>query len=138
VVDRQLMTGNKLETAKPFRSADYVLYSISSPVENNRDDIDTLPFGELWERVKKEAATPIDDPDYKNAKILMVNLYQDIIVSPDLTDLQADALAEKYKERMQAIHARAVSLGAMGPAEELPGESRQVEARRNALDILDL
>ncbi|MGW8250893.1 MAG: hypothetical protein ACWGO1_09645, partial [Anaerolineales bacterium] len=140
VVDRQLMTGSKLSNAKPFRSADYVLYSVSNPVENARDDTDTLPFGDLWERVKKEAATPVDDPDYKNAKVMMVNLYQDIIISPDLTELQADNLAEKYKERMQAIHNRAVSFGTLGAAEgELPAEGeRQVEARKNALDILDL
>jgi hypothetical protein len=139
VVDRQLMTGESLAASKPFRSADYVLYSISNPVENTRDDIDTLPFGGLWERVKKEAATPVDDPDYKNAKVLMVNLFQDIVISPDLTETQADSLADKYKERMQAIHNRAVSLGTLGAAEEAgPADDRQAEARKNALDILDL
>ena len=138
VVDRQLKVGNTLETAVPFRSADYVLYSISNPVDNTRDDIDTLPFGDIWERVKKEAATPVDDPDYKNAKIMMVNLYQNIVLSPDLTEPQADTLTDSFKDRMVAIHQRAVSLGLMGGEEGVEEDNRAVSARKNALDILDL
>ena len=135
---RQLKTGDAMSTAKPFRQADFVLYSISNPPENERDDTDTLPFGELWGQVKKEAASPIEDPNYKNAKVLMVNLYQDIISSPDLTDAQADALAKTFKNRMVDIHGTAVSFGALGGEEETPEMLRQATARQDALDILDL
>lgn len=138
VKDRKLMTGDSMMSAKPVRDVDYVLYSISNPPDNSRDDIDTLPFSEQWEQVKKEAATPVDDPDYKNAKIKMINLYQDIVISPDLTDSQADSLAEKFKQRMVAIHMQAISMGTLGPEEETPEETRRAEARKAALDILDL
>lgn len=138
VKERQLYQGRSLKSAKPFRSADYVLYSLSSPKDNVRDDVSTLPFYELWERVKKEASSPVEDPDYKNAKILMANLYQSILLSPDLTETQADILAEELKNRMKAIHERAVSLGAMGAEEEPSLRERRAAVRSKALDILDL
>ncbi len=137
VKERKLYQGSNLKSAKPFRSADYVLYSFSSPKDNLRDDTSTLPFNELWERVKKEAASPVEDPDYKNAKILMANLYQNIILSPDLTETQADSLAEELKNRMKAIHERAVALGAMGVEEE-PSVKERRSAARKALDIMDM
>jgi hypothetical protein len=138
VKERQLHQGDSLNSALPFRKADYVLYSFSSPQNNTRDDTTTLPISEMWERVKKEAATPVDDPDYKNAKILMVNLYQNIILSPDLTEPQADILAEEWKNKMKAIHERAVNIGAMGADEEPSLKPRREAARNKALEILDL
>jgi hypothetical protein len=138
VKKRQLHQGDSMDSSKPFRDADFVLYSFSSPQSNSRDDTTTLPINEMWERVKKEAATPIDDPDYKNAKILMVNLYQNIVLSPDLTEPQADALSEEWKNKMKAIHERAVSIGAMGVDEDISEKPRREAARNKALEILDL
>lgn len=138
VKKRQLYQGDSMESSQPFRQADFVLYSFSSPDDDNRDDTTTLPFNDMWEKVKSEAATPVEDPDYKNAKILMINLYQNIVLSPDLTNSQADSLSEEYKQRMKAIHERAVSIGAMGVEEDLATKPRREAARNKALDILDM
>ncbi len=137
VKERQLLQGDSLKSAKPYRSADYVLYSFSGPINNTRDDTSVLPFGGMWEQVKKEAASPVDDPNYKNAKVLMTNLYQNVLLSPDLTEPQADALAEQWKVRMVSIHERARNMASMG-ADTGIAEPRLDNARTKALDILDL
>jgi hypothetical protein len=139
VRNRQLVQGSSLDDAEPYRAADYVLYSIVAPAEHRRDDVDILPFNEQWERVKSEASSPIDDPNYKNARVQMSALYQAIITSPDLTDSQADALAEEYASRMKAIHDRAVRFSNMDQGQQVrsPEQARLDRARSGALAILN-
>lgn len=134
VRDNQLCEGSSLETATPYRSADFVLYSIGWPGET-RDDVEELPFNELWERVKQEAASPVEDPNYRNAKQLMAALYQSIVVSPDLTEPHADALAEQYAARMKKIHADAVKYGMMAGEEKEPSRERQRLDRARKLSL---
>jgi hypothetical protein len=136
VRENRLVSGNSLEAAKPYREADFVLYGFASPPDNLRDDFDTLPFNETWKQVKKEASSAVEDPNYKNARILMANLYQQIIASPDLTEDQAFALADDYDAQKTKIHEHAKSIGLMG-GEGAAGEEkdRQNKIRRLALDI---
>ena len=137
VRENQLLEGASLQSAKPYREADYVLYSITGPEDNRRDDLDALAFNDLWESVKKEAGSPIDDPNYKNAKAQMSALYQIMVNSPDLTEAQADELADEYAARMQTIHQRAVGFGNLGPGELSPSEkAREDRLRSKALAIL--
>jgi hypothetical protein len=139
VRDKQLLQGPSLKAAEPYRQADYVLYSIAGPQNNVRDDVDTLPFNDLWTRVRREAASSVEDPNYKSAKAQMVALYQDIVSSPELTEPQADALAEQYASRMQAVHERAVRLGNLGDEEVPPEEKARLDsARSKSLAILKI
>lgn len=140
VKNNQLMTGESLENAKPFRAADFVLYSFMGPEKNKRDDIDNLPFSETWTAVRSEATSPIDDPNYKNAKVQMAALYQQLINSPDLTYEHALELAESWSTRMQDIHQKAKNLGLQsgetGDSEkEKAARARQDQVRRRALEI---
>lgn len=138
VCQNQLMIGDTLSSAEPFRQADYVLYSITSPVGNSRDDLDSLPFIEIWQKVKLEAGSPVDDPNYKNAKVMMSNLYQMIVTNPDLTDLQSDALADTYAARMKDIHDHAKKFSGDLGANEQGGESSRIDsAKKKAMDILN-
>ncbi|TMC60945.1 MAG: hypothetical protein E6J26_00540 [Chloroflexi bacterium] len=137
VRDNQLVEGAELHSAKPYRQADFVLYSIVVPSDNKRDDVDALPFGDLWGRVKKDAASPVDKPDYESAKTNMAALYQSILLSPDMTEPQADELADQYAKRMQSIHERAVSIGHMdGEVADTREQARLAQARSKSLAIL--
>jgi hypothetical protein len=130
VRNHRLMEGPSLATATEYRGADFVLYSIGCPKGNRRDDIDELPFSDLWKRVQKEAASPIEEPNYKNAKGLMATLFQEILLSPDLTEPQGDELVNKFQERMQDIHKRAVKLGAMAGAAEAADDGATERLKR--------
>jgi hypothetical protein len=140
VKNNQLMIGDSLASAEPYRASDYVLYSFMGPEENRRDDLDSLPFSETWDGVREEATSPIDDPNYKNARIQMGALYQQLISSPDLTDDQAMDLAEKWFKQMETIHGKAKKFGmlagkARGSAEDLEANARQDKVRKRALEI---
>ena len=110
---KQLMQGKSLDASKPYRAGDFVLYSIIGPQDNARDDLETLPFNELWVKVKKGAASPIDKPNYEATKRDMSTLYEMIVASPDLTEDHGYAIADEYAGRMKTIHEKAVKLGAM-------------------------
>jgi hypothetical protein len=137
VKEKQLMKGSSLATATPYRDADFVLYSFVSPTNNERDDLDNLPFNPLWQRVRGEAKSPIDDPNYKNARILMANLDQEVSLSPDLTEAQAESLVTEYYDRIHADHELAKRRGAMGEEKDTSDEGRRRdEARKRALKNL--
>lgn len=107
VRERRLFHGETAGSAQPFRSADFVLYSIVQPADNRRDDISTLPFYPLWERVEREANTAKDD-HWTSAKANMASLVESMVLSPDLTPAHADELADSCTARMQTLHQRAV------------------------------
>jgi hypothetical protein len=134
VCDQQLMAGDSMQSCRPYRDNDYVLYSIVRPTDNMRSDVDQLGFNELWERVKKEAAVPKDD-NYTSAKANMVSLYQSIVLSPDLTFAQANVLADQYADQMSQIHKHAVRFSNLS-ADETPGAQSPLDcARSKALDV---
>jgi hypothetical protein len=126
----QLMQGKSKTDATPYRSADFVLYSVVRPPDDKRSDLDTLPFYPLWERVAKEASVPKDD-NWLSAKANMLSLYQTIALSPDLTQKQADELADEYATRMQTLYKNAVRFAKMGEQRglETPDEMEMVRSK---------
>jgi hypothetical protein len=138
VRNNQLVKGPNLKDAKEYRDADFVLYSIGCPDENRRDDVSQLPFEALWARAEKEAASPVEDPNFKNAKTMMVTLYQEIVGSPDLTEPQGDELADKYNARLDVVHEKAKKYGAHAPGGDVadPAQERRNRARATALSLI--
>ena len=137
VKDRELKIGPNMKAAKPFRDADYVLYSFNTPQDNLRDDLDTLHYADLWKKIQSEAASPIDDPNYKNTRALFSTLYQEIAVSPDLTWDQADQVADQNFQRMEKIHTKAKTYAPQAGEEDLTSEEKRAQdARSKALSFL--
>jgi len=130
----QLCVGKSKEEAKPFREADYVLYSINSTGE--RDDISVLPFYPLWERIQTEALNP-DDNSWQRAKGDLLSLYQNLVLSPDLVSGQAAMLNQKYKKEIVQLHENAVNMSTLGPGERKKISDVEAELRQ-AVEILDM
>lgn len=114
VRDNQLVCGTSLDEAKPFREADFVLYSIVQT--SDRDDITTLPFYPMFERAK-EAALQGDDKSWERAKANLLSLHQTLALSPDLTPLQAKQLFANFLEETRAAYRTAIKIGALGEEE---------------------
>jgi hypothetical protein len=85
-------------------------HSIVAAPDNKRTELTTLPFYPLWERVKRDAVVAKED-NWLTAKANMAALYESLVVSPDLTPKQADALAEDFMGQMKSLHNRAVQIG---------------------------
>ena len=114
------MVGPNAGELKAYRDSDFVLYSVKQATE--RDDLDLLPTARLWERVKREAAVRGKD-GWESAEGNMLVLYQELLLSPNLTDRQAEALATDYNQKMVAIHdsiprLQPVHLGDGAPADD--------------------
>ena len=107
VIDGELYQGSSEEDALPFRSSDFVLYSIGG--STTRNDLTTLPFYPLYQQMIRSAAKP-DAKDQKRAKANLATLFEELLLSPDLTQTQADDLADQYLEKMNATRIRGESL----------------------------
>jgi hypothetical protein len=106
----QLYSGPSAEAATPFREADFVLYSLVRPPDNKRNDLSTLPFFPLWQRVQSEAADPRDS-SYESARHNIVSLSQSILLSADLVDAQKDVVTDDYIRKLEQYHQRAIATG---------------------------
>jgi hypothetical protein len=95
-----LLIGADAASAKPFRCADYVLYSIRGTEER---DVDGLPFDSLWVRVQQEAMQP-DDNSWDRARADMLSLFQTMYLSPDLTKQHALKLKADREAEMKQLH----------------------------------
>jgi hypothetical protein len=137
VVDNRLLQGNSKDEATSYRNSDFVLYSVVKPIDNLRDDLDTLPFAPLWDQVMNEAGRGTKDA-YKSAKVNMVSLAQTITLSPDLTAPQRTMLKKSYEEQMVLGYNDAVRLAQRGQAESDAFADEFAEARDESLAILDL
>ena len=133
VRNRRLLYGESLADAKPFRDADYVLYSIAQT--SKRGDWSTLPFYPQYNRVVEEASVPTDE-NWLSAKANMLSLYQAMMLSPDLIRKQAFALTEKYKAEIKEIHETAVDMAKLGPKRRKRSELDKI--RKQSLDILEM
>jgi len=133
---KQLCHGDSLDTAKPYRGADFVLYSFAGTQDNERDDIDTLPFRDLWERVRHDALSPKDEPDFASARQLMSTLCQQVMTSPDLTDAQGGKLADEWFAKMNELHEKAKRYGPMSGEDAVAETEQLVRARERALKML--
>ncbi len=134
VRNNQLYYGKDRGEPRPFRDADYVLYSIIGTQE--RGDLTKLPFYHDWELVAKEAATP-KESNWENAKANMAILYQKICLSPDLTGNHAQLLADEYLSRMQVLHKNAMKISNLGGEKKM--ESSELDfVRDKAISILKI
>ena len=134
----ELLYGSSPAAAKPFRSADFVLYSLVRPGDNRRTDLELLPFYPLWERAQTEASKPSED-HYKSAKANMLSLYETLLLSPDLTREHALKLADEYAVTLQELHRRAVRFSSLGESKaRTAGEDTMDDARRRALAAIQL
>jgi hypothetical protein len=136
VYNNHLLQGNSEAEAKPYRDADYVLYSVVKDPDNKRSDVDTLPFQGLWERVKEEAARPGNE-SYESARANMLSLYQTMVLSPDLIPAEALALADDYADKMKKFHERAVKLTKRGE-KTVTVSSELDNIRSKSLSILNM
>ncbi len=140
VRENTLCAGPSMATATPFRSADYVLYSIAQ--SSSRSEERTLPFYPLFEQVLQLANTT-NAETWKSANAAMLTLALTIDTSPDLTTAQAQTLNEYYISEMKRVHNRATMLGSLGgaaqPADAPPPLDPEVETTlRATLQRLDL
>jgi hypothetical protein len=134
VRDNQLLQGQTAAAARPFRQADYVLYSITQT--SQRNDLSRLPFYPLYERVLSDAVVP-EEAIWKRAKANMLTLYQTLVLSPDLTKTQADALNDQYVKEMKTKHDKAVDMSVLGAAKRKAPSAEETKLR-TAVSILDM
>jgi len=131
VKNNQLLFGDTLTAAKPFRDADYTLYSILH--DEDRSDLTALPFHQLWQHVKKEAAVPGEEAE-KSALANMVSLNQSILTSPDITEKHALELIAKYQNDLELI--RKVTSGQVKRSEKDSTETKMDKVRSMSLKVL--
>jgi len=128
--EQQLVYGNSMTSATPFRNADYVLYSlIQTPV---RSDETTLPFYPSYKRVIDAAMESNTSDKWDVTKAYMADLNKTLRFSPDLTTKQYEELRKRYIDEMVKAHEQSVAESDLGPAEEVDSEIRE------AISILEL
>lgn len=131
VKDRQLYVGPSSGASRPFRDADFVLFSVTQPADGNRGDLSQLPFHERWKRVQQDAVVLSED-GLKSLQANLTALEQEILLSPDLTEPQGNALVDDYYAKAVALRERArgrVIRGAGAPDDGLAAiRSRSLRA----------
>jgi hypothetical protein len=103
VVDNQLLYGDTVAGAQPFRQDDYVLYSIVGGTA--RFDENTLPFYAEWQSIASYATqlAEIDEQSWSIIRAKMFGLQDKLRLSPDLTPQQSAKLFDAYKEEILQI-----------------------------------
>ncbi len=94
--------------AQEFRDDDYVLYSLSAALR--RTDESTLPFYPLFQRAKQDAFRGGEE-NWKTAKATFAEVWQQMIVSPDLIPEQAEELFADWKKQLLAEKAKGEEMG---------------------------
>jgi len=137
VRNRQLVHGESLADATPFRKADYVLYSVLPTLPpDRRGDIPVLPFYSHWTNVVEEASRPTPN-DWKRAKEHMAILYRSMMLSPDLVEDEADTQFSLWQTEAEKKHKKAALMSDMGPSGvKTPSESDKI--RKKMVEILEL
>ena len=118
--DDRLCIGDSLDTAVPYRDHDFVLFSVAQ--ENERSDIQTLPFFPLWRQVQETAIKP-DQDAWEQAKGSFRVLWRDLLFSPDLTTPQKDQLKQNFQSEMKRLREEAKGLDTMGVEKRGPAAS---------------
>lgn len=116
VVGRRLMKGKDMASAKPYRDADYVLYSIVPSTE--RTDEDQFSFYPTWKEAQKLAAS-LNAEAWKSAWVRYLICREDIMGSPDLIEAHKDALDRRFQgelgERIRKSQELAIKQGLFKP-----------------------
>lgn len=138
VREGRLLEGAGPADAAPFRRADFVLYSIRQQGETS--ELEILPFHPLWERVAEaamKAGKDEGDPNWESARSDMRSLYQTLMLSPDLTNRQAEELADTYVTRAQALRERGLRMAHMADEELTPVDKNVQRIRARIGGILE-
>jgi hypothetical protein len=90
-----------------FRDSNFLLYSLR--ILERRTDFKELPFYSLFQSAQKAAAST-EEGSWDRAKAALVTLYQEMLLSPDLTFAQAQELAGEFKATLVEINERAKAL----------------------------
>lgn len=120
----------------PFEAADYVLYTLQR--HSSRGDEMTLPFYTLYEQAIRSAMLADDEGEsWKQAKASLLTLYQQMVVSPDITDREADRLFARYTEDLKEKReiARNIQKLGQGTPDRAPADRRRL---KQAVSVLDL
>lgn len=88
-------------SASGYRDSPFVLYSLR--ILERRSDVDELPFYQLYSTARKVAASA-EEGSWDRAKAALVTLYQEMLLSPDLTFSQAQQLAAEFKAELVEIN----------------------------------
>ena len=134
VRNNRLLKGSTLAGAKPFREADYILYSLVQT--KDRSDIAQMSFYDLYQQMRINAGSS-NRSDYKLAQITMSMLKQRLILSPDLTEPQSEKLQKKYTDEMVRKHEEAIATTQRGAESEQALDELQRKLRET-IKILDL
>jgi uncharacterized protein YeeX (DUF496 family) len=98
VIDKKLHHGSSMETAKPYREEDYVLYSIVSSIERN--DIEMLPFYDQFtslQRIITDMGIQIGDDEKKILNGKLFSLIDSVRMSPDVVREQVEQIIEEFR-----------------------------------------
>ncbi|RZT17542.1 hypothetical protein EV649_5090 [Kribbella sp. VKM Ac-2569] len=146
VIDGVLME-QRNGSVRPFRRADYVLYSIE-PVGWNSIDVTRLPLYRQWLTVLSEANKAATPHVWESAKTNLSTLIAMAFASPDLTYGHAEVLESAWTDKAQRRRDSARRLGELGEkrpseavTEDTQGTSRHElpeQVRDRALAVLDL
>jgi hypothetical protein len=122
VVGGKLRQGPDLAHLKPFRDADYVLYSLATTAK--RDDFMALPVYALWSRIVREAGRAQDDA-FTVAKANLASFCQDLLLSPDLTPSHARELSASFRAQLREINDEAVAFATLGDDDDEQARRRR-------------
>jgi len=95
-----------------FDRADYVLYSVNG--RDRRGETSTLPFATLQDQARS-AALSGEDTGWTRAKATLLTVYQQMVVSPDLTTEEADEIMESFKAELLKLKRQREDLAVLSP-----------------------
>jgi len=98
VIDKKLHFGSTLDTAKPYREDDYVLYSIVSSVERN--DVELLPFYDQFTSLQKiisDMGIQIGDDEKNILNGKLFSLIDTVRMSPDVVREQVEQIILEFR-----------------------------------------
>jgi hypothetical protein len=135
VQDGRLQLAGPNGDGKKYDAADYVLYSIVGSDRHGEER--TLPFYAVYDQAMT-AALAGDENSWKRAKSTLLSLYQQMVLSADLTGDETDELIQRYRQDLEAGRKRSKDISAMplGKAPQ-PRDARQDRLDR-ATSVLDL
>ncbi len=133
--NHQLYQGNTLAESKPFRDADYIVFSLVQPPAQQRSDLSLLPFYTIWERARKEALAASQE-GWMSAKANMLSLYQTMVLSPDMIESQVNTVFDEWKTLLKASHEQAKVTHDL--SDEMADDGLSSGTRSRSVEILDL
>jgi hypothetical protein len=112
---------------RPWDGSDFVLLGVHGM--ESRGDESRLPFYRLHERAIRAVAD--GEESWERAKGYLITAYQEMSVSPDVTQVEAGRLFDEWLETMKSERGRMKAVRNLGPAQPKPW------ARSTDADALD-